>query len=59
MGLYSVLYKNCILSIALIGWAMLSLFYLLITCNTKPEYLREIDNIRKDHLEELELEEED
>lgn len=51
MKFYSAFYQNNVFSIALIIWTFLTFIYMLITCNKKPPYMKEIERIRN-HKEE-------
>lgn len=48
---YSAFYKNNVFHIALIILAFLYLIYLLVTCNKKPAYMKDIEKIRKHDVE--------
>lgn len=52
MKFYSAFYQNNVFPIALIIWTFLSLIYMIITCNKKPAYMKEIERIRNHKLEE-------
>jgi len=43
MKFYKFLYEKSIFPIALIGWTFLTLLYLLVTCNRKPKYMRDVE----------------
>lgn len=44
---YAAFYGNNVFHIAFIIWAFLTLIYLIVTCNKKPPYMKEIERIRK------------
>lgn len=46
MRLYRLFFEKSIFQIALIGWTVLTLLYLLITCNRPPKYMQELQDIR-------------
>lgn len=47
MRFYNAFYKNNVFHIAFVAWSLLSLIFLLITCNKKPPYMKEIERIRQ------------
>lgn len=49
---YSAFYQNNVFSIALIIWTFLTLIYLMITCNKKPAYMKDIEKIRKHNVDD-------
>lgn len=46
MKFYSAFYQNNVFPIAFVIWAGLAMIFQCITCNSKPEYMREIDRVR-------------
>lgn len=43
MHFYQPIYSSNAFPIALIGWSLLTLIYLLVTCNRKPHYMKKIE----------------
>lgn len=54
MKFYSAFYQNNVFHIAFVIWAGLACIFQCITCNKKPEYMRQIDRIRRKDSEEEE-----
>ena len=46
MRFYNAFYENNIFPIILIVWSFLTLIYMCITCNKKPDYMKDIERIR-------------
>lgn len=42
MKFYSAFYQNNVFPIAFVIWAGLSLIFLCLTCNKKPEYMKQL-----------------
>lgn len=40
MRFYELFYKNNVFPIALVAWSIITLVYMLITCNKKPAYMK-------------------
>jgi LMBR1 domain-containing protein 1 len=47
MRFYRYLYQYKVFGIALVAWSLVTLIYLLFTCNRPPKYQQEIEKIRK------------
>lgn len=47
MKFYSAFYQNNVFPIAFVIWTGLSAIFLCCTCNKKPEYMRELERIRR------------
>lgn len=47
LDFYSGFYQNNVFHIALIVWTFLTLIYMVVTCNKKPPYMRNIEKIRQ------------
>lgn len=47
MRFFTAFYLHNVFSIAFLVWTFLVLIYMLVTCNRKPDYMKELDKIRE------------
>lgn len=48
MYFYKFFYDKNVFAIAFVAWSLLTLIYMLITINKKPDYMKEIEKIQKE-----------
>ena len=48
MRFYNFFYEKNVFAIAFVSWSLLTLVYMIITINKKPDYMKEIEKIQKE-----------
>lgn len=55
MRFYKYFYRYKIFGVAFVSWSLLTLIYMLFTCNRLPKYVEEIEAIRRGHTHNAEF----
>lgn len=57
MRFYKYFYRYKVFGIAFVSWSLLTLIYMLFTCNRLPKYAEEVAAIRRGHTHNVEFRE--